>query len=77
MTSFAFILGVLPLVIAAGAGAASRRALGTTVFGGMLAATVLGVLIVPVLYVVIQTFSERRRPALGQEPAPATTGVSQ
>jgi hypothetical protein len=43
----------------------------------MLAATVLGVLIVPVLYVVIQTYSERRRPALGQEPSPAATGGSQ
>ena len=53
MTSFAFILGVLPLVFATGAGAASRRSLGTAVFGGMIAATVLAVLIVPVLYVVI------------------------
>jgi multidrug efflux pump subunit AcrB len=75
MTSFAFILGVLPLVIASGAGGASRRALGTTVFGGMLAATLLAIFIVPVLYVVIQTFSERRRPALGQQPSPASTGA--
>jgi multidrug efflux pump subunit AcrB len=77
MTSFAFILGVLPLVIAAGAGAASRRALGTTVFGGMLAATLLAIFIVPVLYVVIETFTERRRPTLGEEPSPATSGASQ
>jgi multidrug efflux pump len=77
MTSFAFILGVVPLVIAAGAGAASRRALGTTVFGGMLAATLLAIFFVPVLYVVIQSLSERRRPAAGQEPSPATSGVSQ
>jgi multidrug efflux pump subunit AcrB len=59
MTSFAFLLGVLPLVIASGAGAASRRALGTAVFGGMAMATLLGVFIIPVLYVVIQRFAER------------------
>jgi multidrug efflux pump subunit AcrB len=76
MTSFAFILGVLPLVIASGAGAASRRALGTAVFGGMLAATLLAVFIVPVLYFVIQTLSERRQPTLDQEPAPAASGAS-
>jgi hydrophobe/amphiphile efflux-1 (HAE1) family protein len=77
MTSFAFILGVVPLVIAAGAGAASRRALGTTVFGGMLFATLIGIFIVPVLYFVIQTLSERRRPAIGQEPSPAPSGAGQ
>src|SRR5882672_6284483 len=60
MTSFAFLLGVLPLVVATGAGAASRRALGTAVFGGMAAATLLGVFIIPVLYVVIERFAERR-----------------
>src|SRR3989475_13112106 len=60
MTSFAFLLGVLPLVVATGAGAASRRALGTAVFGGMAAATLLGVFIIPVLYVVIQRLAERR-----------------
>jgi multidrug efflux pump len=77
MTSLAFILGVVPLVVAVGAGAASRRGLGTTVFGGMLAATLLAIFVVPVLYVVIQTLSERRRPAFGQEPAPATAGGNQ
>src|SRR5712671_1949156 len=60
MTSFAFLLGVLPLVVASGAGAASRRALGTAVFGGMATATFLGVFIIPVLYVVIQRLAERR-----------------
>ncbi|BCS87939.1 efflux RND transporter permease subunit [Pseudodesulfovibrio sediminis] len=54
MTSFAFILGVIPLVWAAGAGSASRHALGTSVFGGMIAATLLGVLVVPALYTAIQ-----------------------
>ncbi len=60
MTSFAFILGVYPLVVATGAGAASRRALGTAVFGGMLTSTFLAILFVPVFYVVFQTWSERR-----------------
>ena len=60
MTSFAFILGVYPLVIAAGAGASSRRALGTAVFGGMLTSTFLAVLFVPVFYVVFQGLTERR-----------------
>lgn len=59
MTSFAFILGVYPLVIANGAGGASRQALGTAVFGGMIAATLLAVLFVPVFYKVIQGSSER------------------
>jgi multidrug efflux pump len=67
MTSFAFILGVVPLALAIGAGAASRRALGTAVFGGMNAATLLAIFFVPVLYLVIQQFGERKRPA----PAPA------
>jgi HAE1 family hydrophobic/amphiphilic exporter-1 len=58
MTSFAFILGVYPLVIAEGAGAASRRALGTAVFGGMIASTILAVFFVPVFYVLCQGFSE-------------------
>ncbi len=58
MTAFSFILGVVPLVIASGAGAASRRTLGTAVFGGMLAATVFGVFLIPVLYVVVQRSSQ-------------------
>jgi hydrophobe/amphiphile efflux-1 (HAE1) family protein len=74
MTSFAFILGVTPLVIASGAGGAARRALGTTVFSGMLAATLLAIFIVPVLYVAIQTYSERRRGSteLAGSPEPAS-----
>ena len=51
MTSVAFILGVVPLVIATGAGATSQRAIGTGVLGGMLSATFLGVLFVPVFFV--------------------------
>ena len=60
MTSMAFILGVVPLAIATGAGAASQRAIGTGVIGGMLAATVLGVLLVPVFYVwVLSVFKKQ------------------
>ena len=59
MTSFAFILGVYPLVFADGAGAASRRALGTAVFGGMITSTLLAVLFVPVFYVVCEGLGER------------------
>ncbi|HEY3936677.1 MAG TPA: multidrug efflux RND transporter permease subunit [Bryobacteraceae bacterium] len=61
MTSFAFILGVAPLVFATGAGAGARRALGTAVFSGMLAATLLAVFIVPVLYVVVNKIAARRK----------------
>jgi multidrug efflux pump subunit AcrB len=61
MTSFAFILGVLPLVLATGASSGARRALGTAVFGGMLASTLLSVFIVPVLFVVIESFAEKGR----------------
>jgi multidrug efflux pump subunit AcrB len=60
MTAFAFILGVVPLMIATGAGAASRQSIGTTVFGGMLAATVLTLIFVPVFYVVIERLRERK-----------------
>jgi HAE1 family hydrophobic/amphiphilic exporter-1 len=71
MTSFAFILGIFPLFNAEGAGAASRRALGTAVFGGMIAATVLAVFFVPVFFVVVQRLIERRVPAEGIAPTPA------
>lgn len=58
MTSFAFILGVVPLVTASGAAAVSRQALGNTVFGGMLAASLLGVFFIPTLYVVVQGLAD-------------------
>ncbi len=63
MTSFAFILGVVPLAIATGASSAARRSLGTAVFGGMVTATLLAIFIVPVLYVLIESVVERRRVA--------------
>jgi len=59
MTSFTFILGVVPMVIATGAGAGSRRAIGTTVFSGMLAATLVGIFLIPPLYYAFQTFREK------------------
>ncbi|HUD85286.1 MAG TPA: efflux RND transporter permease subunit [Xanthobacteraceae bacterium] len=60
MTSFAFILGVAPLVIASGAGASARKSIGITVFSGMIASTCLAVLFVPSLFVVVQRFEEWR-----------------
>jgi len=54
MTSLAFVLGLLPLVIASGAATLTRRDVGTAVFGGMIAATSLGVFLIPLLYVVIE-----------------------
>ncbi|MCZ6683148.1 MAG: efflux RND transporter permease subunit, partial [Planctomycetota bacterium] len=61
MTAASFILGVIPLLVATGAGAASRRVLGTVVFTGMLAATLIGVIAIPLLYFIIQWISELRR----------------
>lgn len=68
MTSFAFILGVVPLVKATGAAAASRQALGTAVFGGMITSTVLAVFFVPVFYLVIQGLIEFWSPPQEQSP---------
>jgi multidrug efflux pump len=63
MTSFAFIMGVFPLVIAEGAGAESRRLLGTAVFSGMLGVTLFGLLLTPVFYVTVQAVAQRLRPS--------------
>jgi multidrug efflux pump subunit AcrB len=71
MTAFAFILGVVPLMVASGAGAASRQSIGTTVFGGMLAATALTLVFVPVFYAVIEGLRERTLP----EAAPQSSTV--
>jgi HAE1 family hydrophobic/amphiphilic exporter-1/multidrug efflux pump len=59
MTSMAFILGVFPLVVASGAGAASRHSIGTGVFGGMLAATFLAIFFVPLFFVLIGKITQR------------------
>jgi hydrophobe/amphiphile efflux-1 (HAE1) family protein len=77
MTALSFIFGVFPMVVATGAGANSRRAIGTTVFSGMLAATLIGIFLIPALYAIFQSSRERvyarrqRRRALRQsETAP-------
>ncbi len=72
MTAFSFILGIMPLVFASGAGAASQVSLGIVVLGGMLAATFLGIFVIPPLYVFVQTLRERVRGpqvATVEEPA--------
>ncbi|MGO9347896.1 MAG: efflux RND transporter permease subunit [Terriglobales bacterium] len=61
MTSLAFILGVVPLVVASGAGENGRHSVGTTVFGGMIMSTILNLFFIPVLYLLIEGFRERRR----------------
>src|SRR6201992_610401 len=73
MTSFAFILGVVPLVLATGAGASARKSIGITVFSGMIASTCLAVLFVPTFFVVIQRFENWLAPR-GQKSPPAPPG---
>jgi multidrug efflux pump len=80
MTSLAFILGVLPLVIAKGAGAAGRHSIGTGIMGGMIAATVLAVFFVPVFFVLITRTTEwiggsKRQATPGVGAGPATTAT--
>jgi len=73
MTAFAFILGVVPLVTASGAGAQSRRILGTAVIGGMLAASLIAIFIIPVSFYVVERFAQRGEKAPSPAPAvPAT-----
>lgn len=67
MTALSFLLGVVPLIAASGAGAASQKAIGIAVFGGMLCATVIGVIIVPVLYVLLQSLRERVKGGFGRD----------
>ncbi|WP_394847813.1 multidrug efflux RND transporter permease subunit [Pendulispora brunnea] len=74
MTSLAFILGGLPLVFASGAGRAARHSLGTAVLGGMIVSTILNLLLIPVLYVLIESVRERRR-APKTESIPPTGGA--
>jgi HAE1 family hydrophobic/amphiphilic exporter-1 len=79
MTSFAFILGVVPLVLATGAGANARKSIGITVFSGMLASTCLAVLFVPTFFVVVQRFenwlAERKGKKVGAQTAPQAPGT--
>ena len=76
MTSFAFILGVVPLVLANGAGAEMRQALGTAVFFGMLGVTFFGLLLTPVFFVVIRRLTERRNPTEGRVPTSVPEAVA-
>jgi multidrug efflux pump subunit AcrB len=71
MTSFAFILGVLPLVIATGAGAEMRQSLGTAVFYGMVGVTVFGLLFTPVFYVVVRKFAAKPHAHGSEHAVPA------
>jgi HAE1 family hydrophobic/amphiphilic exporter-1 len=77
MTSLAFILGVLPLVLATGAGHISRRSVGTTVFGGMIASTFLNLVFIPVLYVLVKTLQSGRekKSATPSSPSPTHEGA--
>jgi multidrug efflux pump subunit AcrB len=73
MTALSFVLGVIPLLVATGAGAASRQVLGTVVFMGMMVATVVGVVAVPMLFYVIQSISERLTGRAGTAVQPSAT----
>ena len=76
MTSFAFILGVVPLVVAHGAGAEMRRTLGTAVFSGMLGVTLFGIFLTPVFYYTIQWFKELRiQPQTETEASPTSPSL--
>ena len=78
MTAFAFILGCVPLWIATGSGAAARRILGTVVIGGMLAATVIAIFLIPVTFDVVERFALRGKTVLGssnKNPEPPATGT--
>ena len=76
MTALSFLLGVVPLMLASGAGAASQKAIGFAVFGGMLFAASIGVLLIPPLYAVIQSLREWVGGKLGSRPQPTTEGAA-
>jgi hydrophobic/amphiphilic exporter-1 (mainly G- bacteria), HAE1 family len=71
MTSFAFILGCVPLWFASGAGAVGRQIMGTTVIGGMLVASAIGIFFIPAIFYVVEKLSGADKPAQGLEPQPA------
>jgi multidrug efflux pump subunit AcrB len=74
MTAFAFILGVVPLAIAVGAGAEMRRPLGIAVFSGMLGVTLFGILLTPVFFYVVMRFTARRSAQAVADGPPPTHG---
>jgi hydrophobic/amphiphilic exporter-1 (mainly G- bacteria), HAE1 family len=75
MTSFAFIMGSIPLAIASGAGSAGRRILGTTVVGGMLAATVLAIFLIPAMFALVENLSARARRRSATQPVVAKSSA--
>jgi len=77
MTSFAFIAGLVPLVFATGAGMLSRRGVGTAVFGGMIAASLVGIFMIPVLYVVFQRLREKLKRRKPEAPATGPLTVAE
>lgn len=77
MTAISSIAGFMPLMVASGAGAASRQAIGTAMVGGMIAATFMSVLFTPVFYVVMQCLNERRRKREGVAAEPEVQETSQ
>ena len=76
MTAFAFILGVVPLLTASGAGAEARKVMGMAVFSGMLIATILGVLLIPMLFVAVEKVIGGEQPAPAPAPAPRDAGAT-
>jgi HAE1 family hydrophobic/amphiphilic exporter-1 len=75
MTSFAFILGVLPLVFASGAGALGRQSVGSTIVGGMVLSTVLNLIFIPVLYVILSGVLRRGNTATPRETINVDLGL--
>jgi len=73
MTSFAFIFGCLPLWFASGSGAVARRVLGSTVIGGMIAASGIAIFLIPVTFYVIERLFASRKPAIQEKPKPRPT----
>jgi multidrug efflux pump len=77
MTSIAFIAGVIPLVLARGAGAEIRHALGVVVFAGMIGVTIFGLLLTPVFYVLVRRFGKRQKQAYEPLPAPPVAAIGE
>jgi HAE1 family hydrophobic/amphiphilic exporter-1 len=73
MTAFAFILGVVPLMRASGAGAGAQNVMGTAVFWGMLVATALGVFLIPGNYTFVESLGRKKHQALAPQPQPAAS----
>ena len=77
MTAFSFILGVLPLLVASGAGAEARKVMGMTVFSGMLVATILGVLVVPAMFIIVERYISRNDKTTSAASGSLSTAVQQ